>query len=279
MNNLFVVVFLSLAIPALAQPKARNVRHEMTLLKNALTEHHVEPRKIDNAFSESLFEKIFDDLDPGRVVFTASDIASLGHFRTQLDDEINGGTTRFLDQLKILYRSGLERSERLITSTIASLEWEKTENYEQEAEWVADEDELTDRHRQWLKFQVLDRLMEVMGRDTIVTPDFFEKNIAQAKIYVEQQTLRPIRRLLKDANVYDSEVSNAFLHAIATVFDPHSDFFSASQYDEFVAALSNKDYYFGFMLDEDENGNVVISALAPGGSAWKSGALHVSDVL
>ena len=279
MIKLLIVCFFLTILNAAAQPPPRNVKRELSLLKGVLTEHHIEPKKIDDAFSSLLFEKVLNDLDPKRIFFTASDIRSLGRFRNQLDDEVNGVTTGFLDELKSRYRAGLERSEKLISTTMASLDWQISEVYDPQVEWVADMQALADRHKQWLKYEVLERMMEVMRRDTIVPADFFQNNIAHVTTHVEQEVLRSVRRLLKNSETFENDVCDTFLHAMAGVFDPHSDFFSSSQYKTFVAALSDEDYYFGFVLEQDGNGNVVISALAPGGAAWKSGALHVSDVL
>jgi carboxyl-terminal processing protease len=84
---------------------------------------------------------------------------------------------------------------------------------------------------------------------------------------------------LRDAASYDDFVSTTFFQAISGVFDTHSAYFSPHDFQEFVGALSSEDFYFGFTLDEDDNGNIIISALAPGGAAWRSGALHVSDIV
>jgi carboxyl-terminal processing protease len=276
---LFIVCTVT-TFQAAAQPPGRNVSREIGLLKNTLIQQHVEPKAIDDSFSEDLFNKLLTDLDPDKMFFTEADVAWLAPFRTALDDQINGKETGFLNRLKERYRSGLERSEKLIETMLASpLDWKSDETFDPVAGWAQDESALSDRHRQWLKHQILDRLMDVMDRDTVVQADFFDQNIASATDYVQLTALRPVSRLLGNSATLDNELSTAFLQAITRVFDPHSDFFSSHDFQDFLASLSTEDFYFGFTLDEDEKGNIIISALAPGGAAWKSGALHVSDVL
>lgn len=265
---------------AIAQKIQRNVRQEITWLKTSLLNQHVAPRTIDDQFSTDLFMKVLEDLDPDRIFFTEKELALLRPFENSLDDEINGKGMAFLTTLKAQYRLGLERSEKLTTALLStSLDWKKNELYDPQTGWVGDEKELRDRHRQLLKYRVLDRLVEVGQRDSIETPEFFDTHVADAREFVLMKTLRPVKRLLSDAALYDGEISNLFLQAMAAVFDPHSTFLSTAEYGEFISSLSSEDYYFGFTLDEDENGNVVISALAPGGAAWRSGALHVSDII
>ena len=277
LSCLIFTVVVSMNISA--QKKARDFTQEIIWMRNALEKYHVEPRKINDELSADLFQKLLDELDPERIIFLAPEIVALEPFRNQLDEEMNGRSTRFLIQVKTAYKKGLERSEKLINATFtSSLDWNKNEMYAPDTTWLSDEVALAARHRQWLKYQVLDRLHELIERDT-ASAQFFERNVEGATRHVWQAALRPLKRLLSDPVVFDNEVSDVFLHSLAGVFDVHSDYFSIDEYDDFVGALSTEDYYFGFMLGEDGKGNVVITALAPGGPAWKSGALHVSDEL
>lgn len=273
---LLICVFLNVS----AQQKARNVEAEIGLLRNCLAKHHVQPRDINDSFSRDLFDQVIADLDPHKIYFTSADIKILEFFRNQLDDEVNGKATGFLTRLKEHYQEGLKRIERLTNVVIgSSLKWETSEVYDPEASRVQSEQELIDRHRQWMKDQILERLAELAQRGSVATPDFFSAYIARATAHVKLSALRPIKRLLDDPSRLDNEISNTFLKTMASVFDPHSGFLSISQYVDFVAALGTQDYHFGFVLGEDSKGRVIISALAPGGAAWKSGALHASDVL
>jgi carboxyl-terminal processing protease len=279
MKNIALLFFIVSVAPCAGQPKSRNVKQEITWLRNSLVQHHVAPKTIDDSFSSDLFDKVVADLDPHKVFFTQEDIHWLEPFRHLLDDEINGKSTGFLPRVEERYRSGLMRSERFINLILeAPIDWKKQETYDPDPQWVKDEQALAERHRQWLKYEILDRLSAMLDRDTVLKPDFFDRNIKAALVYVQRSTLQPITRLLQP-DVLKNEIATAFMEAMAGVFDPHSTFFSAHDYDDFVGSLSTEDYYFGFTLDENANGNIVISALAPGGAAWKSGDLHVSDVL
>ena len=280
MKRNLLISLIAICLTASAQQKPRNLKTETGLLRNSLLKHHVQPRAIDDSFSRDLFDKLIAGLDPEKIFFTTADITALEPFRDQLDDEVNGKTTGFLLRLKDRYRTGLSRTEKLIHAVCASsLTWEVSEVYDPEAPRVPSEKELMDRHRQWLKDQVLGRMEELMQRDSVPPADFFNENISAAITHVQATALRPVKRLLSDPVRFDNEISDAFLSTMASVFDPHSGFFSMAQYEDFVAALSAEDYYFGFVLGEDSRGRVVISALAPGGAAWKSGALRSSDVL
>lgn len=281
MKNLVILVGLLATLPASGQHKVRNIQQEVYLLKTVLSANHIQPRTIDDAFSEELFDKFVNDVDPDRLFFTQEDITWLGSHRKLLDDEIMGRGKGFFDHFKDRYRRSLIRSQKIVDSILStSPDFSKKELFDPDDETRASDGQmLLVRHRLWLKYSIAERLTELLERDSVISSDFFETHIMQAVSYVKKRTLRPIAKLLNDPARFNNEVSTAFLQAIANVHDPHSEFFSNHAYDDFIASLSTEDYYFGFSLDEDDKGNVMISGLAPGGPAWKSGDLHVSDVL
>lgn len=280
MSKFYHLLLLFSFFCASAQPQARNMKAEITWMKNSLLRAHVQPRAIDDQYSADLFDQIIESLDPDRIFFTGQDLAAIQSYRRSIDDEINTGNIRFLGVLKEQYRRGLQRSEKLINAMLeAPIDWGKKEMYEPEGGRAENDQILSDHCRRWLKHLVLERLSELMQRDTVFTAGFFQKHVNEAISYTRVSVLRPVIRLLNDPAAYDNEISDTFLRAMASVFDPHSTFLSRRAFDDFVASLSTEDYYFGFTLGEDARGNVIISALAPGSAAWKSGALHVSDML
>lgn len=281
MKNLIILFGLLAALAANGQHKARNIQPEIYSLKALLAANHIQPRTIDDAFSENLFEKFIEDMDPHKLFFTQEDIAWLGSHRKLLDDEIEGRGKGFFPRFQERYHSNLIRSQKIVDSILStSPDFRKKEFFNPDDETRSLDDQmLVERHRLWLKYSILERLTELLERDSVVSSVFFETNISQAVSYVRNSTLRPIAKLLNDAARFDHEVGTAFLQTIASVYDPHSEFFSNRDYDDFMASLSTEDYYFGFSLDEDDKGNVMISGMAPGGPAWKSGDLHVSDVV
>lgn len=273
-------LFLFTIPPCAGQDAGISARREIDLLRNSLAKNHVQPKVIDDVFSAALFDKIIKDLDPDRIYFSSADITALRTFRNLLDDEISGRETNFLHQLGDRFSLGLQRSQKLIVGLLDKpLTWDNHDMYSPEGDWAEEGEPLIARHRQWLKDQILNRMTELRQRDTVATADFFRDHLPQAVAYVRSASLRPIARALGNPAKFTNEILKAFLNGMAGMFDPHSTFFSAQEYEGFVAALSTEDYYYGFTLADDEKGNVVISALAPGGPAWKSGALHISDVV
>src|SRR5690349_3869081 len=109
MKTVFVttIVFLS-TFPAWAQP-ARNFSTEARQLKKTLLENHVEPKKIDDAYSFWVFGKMIEELDAERIYFNEGDIKTLSIYKDKIDDELNGTSWNFVPVITQLYKKNLER--------------------------------------------------------------------------------------------------------------------------------------------------------------------------
>jgi carboxyl-terminal processing protease len=85
--------------------------------------------------------------------------------------------------------------------------------------------------------------------------------------------------LLKTPELFKTELENDYLNTIAWCYDPHTSYMSISQKKDFDTHMSASEYSAGFELEENDKGDLTISFLQPGGSAWRSGQLHTGDQL
>jgi carboxyl-terminal processing protease len=90
---------------------------------------------------------------------------------------------------------------------------------------------------------------------------------------------RKIKRILEHPAGYENYMASLFCDALTTCYDPHTAFFSKTEWENFQSHLSTESFSFGLYLDENESGDIVISRLVPGGPAWKSNELHKDDVI
>ena len=96
---------------------------------------------------------------------------------------------------------------------------------------------------------------------------------------VKKAELKALKRIVDYPAGYAALVSETYLNAVATSFDPHTNYFSPQGKEEFQAELSTEAYFFGIVFGENEKGQIVIDKLTPGGAAWKSGEIHQGDEL
>jgi carboxyl-terminal processing protease len=93
---------------------------------------------------------------------------------------------------------------------------------------------------------------------------------------------RSIISLGQRAGGLQQSIADIYCKAIASCYDPHTEYFPLAEKENFESALGNDAYDFGFNTDDDDDenaGGVVISNLKPGSPAYKSGLLNKGDKL
>ncbi|MFK5923192.1 MAG: carboxy terminal-processing peptidase [Verrucomicrobiota bacterium] len=95
----------------------------------------------------------------------------------------------------------------------------------------------------------------------------------------KEKILKRYDRILKNVTENDAEdVAVMFIKAITRSYDPHSEYFSQSQYDNFRISMSKSLKGIGAMLSlDEESGAAEIQGLVVGGPAAKQGDLKIKD--
>jgi carboxyl-terminal processing protease len=260
----------------------RNFRNEAFQLRNVLEAKHVSPRPFDDRLSTDVFDMLLSQADPDHIYFNANDIAWLEPFRHLIDDEIEGNAPWvFLSRFRERFESALKRARANVeTMSLSALSLDAKEFYEPEPDgFAADEKALLNRQRLWLKSKILEKISLIALRDSIPCEKLAKDKQGEVIQKVKKAEGQTIDRFLNGKESLADQVGFMFFHAITLVFDPHTLYLSSADLKNFMGQLATEDYYFGFTLVENEAGELEIASLMPGGPAWKSGELHVSDIL
>jgi carboxyl-terminal processing protease len=253
------------------------------LITRMAAKYHVQPPLINDQFSENMFGQLFNLLDPQRVFITGTDIKALQTFKLQLDDEIKNKKTDFLGSLIPLYQKRLQMADTMIDAICKKpFNFWIAEAYtiEEDSSFPADEALMRVKLYKLMKKAVLDRLIL---SDTIRTlPAANQKKYIQAlepslRKKIQATFQRYIKRVLQSPGGIEQKVSTLYCQAVASCFDPHSAYMTASMKDDFESGLGKDPFQFGFQMEEDDNGNLVIDELKPGSPAYQSGRLNSGD--
>lgn len=255
-------------------------RNEMLirLLIQGLETNHYQPQNLDDTFSSNVFELYLKRIDYNKRFFLQSDLESLQKHRTQVDDEIKESRYDFFTDANTLFDLRLEQA-RLICERILAKPFDFTVAETLEADYknmpfAANEAELEERWRKFLKYQVLTR---IEGKEEGFGPQsetFAEKEAAArakvAKIYVDY-----FRRTSKmDLN----ERRSSYLNTIVNVYDPHTGYFPPADKANFDISMSGKLEGIGAQLQEAD-GFIKVSSIVPGSASARQGELKVGDVI
>lgn len=257
-------------------------QHAITLQRQMQLKHY-SPRQVDDSLSSSVFNSFIKQLDPQQDLFLADEYKTITTFRYAIDDELNGSSWKFLDLATGLYRKVLARADSLIKVILQKpVDFSTDENivFQKKTTPVFAKDikELQQKWNRWFKYVMLSNATSIAAADS--TNPSLKKVMTDNETVIREKIIKGQAKIFKELlnqEFFSTEVKETFFNAITTSFDPHSNFFSPKQQEDFQSELSTEEYSFGFDISETKEGKIKIDMLIPGGPAWKTGDIHKED--
>ncbi len=231
-----------------------------------LQEGHVTKPKIDEDISKRLFLRFLKDLDPGKMYLLAGDIDEFRKQETELGELLLKGDVGFA--YKVFGRLSQRIGQRLpvidelldAKHDFTVKEYLNTDNAK--AEYAKDSEELRERWRKRIKF---DLLLEKLGTKPL--PE------AEAKKKIHDR-YHGFARRMKQLDNYD--LLEIYLSALSASLDPHGAYMSPNMVEDFAISMQLRLEGIGALLRE-ENGQIILVETVPGGAAAKDGRLKPND--
>ncbi len=225
---------------------------------------HYSKLPLDDAMSQRLLRNYLDALDYNHLFFTKEDVdAFTQQWGTRLDDEILAGRTLAAHQIYDLFRKRAEERIAYARELLASeLNFEGEGSVEinrQKVPWPASEEEA---RRVW--------------RDRI-TSEVLQERLSKKKTEPLQAVGKRYDQFMRNLQEQSSEdVVKTFLLCLAQTYDPHSEYLSKNDLEQFSINMRLSLFGIGAKL-RSEDGYAKIWELVPGGPALKSGKIKVGD--
>jgi len=132
----------------------------------------------------------------------------------------------------------------------------------------------------WSK-QVEDQLLdEIMRRELIakIAKEQGKENPLENKLTPQEVIKNRYMRITKLYRERTSdEVVDLFLTALSLTYDPHTDYFSETEFEGFSRSISGSLIGIGALLSSEEDGTTKIEGIVNGGPADKQGQLALND--
>ncbi len=252
--------------------------HAWKITKNA-EKFHYQPKPLDDEFGLLVCNLTCDNLDPNGLYFTQEDILNLRKESKSISSDIPNQKSVFLTKVTEVYQSRLELVESLLKSfeTKTIVLKDETLKIENNHPFVASA-EFNQKWEKVLKARIL--------RDYVNKFDSVEISIAPNSVQIEETKQRILEtekekitsKKLQKGGI-SQKVGASYLKAIANAYDPHSEYFSVSEEEEFSNYLSKEVQAFGFTIELTETGEFEIIEISPGSSAWRSNLMNEEDVI
>jgi len=287
---LFILVFAGgfLAFKTINGSNDPNTPKEklLTAVGQLLRDEHYSPKPIDDAFSKLVFKKYLDELDGDKTTFLKSDIESLKKYETTIDEEINGKSEiEFTPAVDAIYNKRIPEVVSIYKEILSKpFNFSVNDSLVVDAEkqqYPASEEDRKEKWRKRLKYLTLERYVDLLDqREKSKVDSITKKTDAELEADARGKVLKATDRMYERIKVKltEDERFNMFVNTITNLMDPHTDYFPPVEKRNFDEQMSGHFYGIGAQLQE-QDGNIKIVSLIPGGPAWKSGELMANDII
>ncbi len=235
-----------------------------SLVAKIVPRYHINQVTIDDAVSEQLFNRYFDDLDPLKRYFVQSDIDEFAGKKTSLDDTVKVGNIDFAYNVFDRFRERLGERVTLAQELIdQDFDFTKEESMAIEPDdlaWATSDAEIRDRWRKQIKYDIL------------------QLKLADESLEEARERLHKRYRTIKLS--YDQmekiDILELYLTALTNCFDPHSSYMSPDTVEDFTIQMRLSLDGIGASL-RSEDGYTIVHQIIPGGAAAKDDRLQVGD--
>ena len=259
-----------------------------------LPQWHLSQHLLNDEIAGRALERYLSFLDYGRSYFRASDIAAFEQAATNLNRRLANGDLSFAyEAYDVLLARASNRLAFVEQVLQAGLDLNSTNTFvwkRTDAPWAADDADWDSLWRQMIQNQYVAHLVNrELAPATNGTPPAAgdppdtgpesedEVPPADLRLTPEEALLKSYRQYLTVLNDNRAEWPvERYLSAFAKAYDPHTEYMSASQTEDFEIGMQLSLVGIGARLTS-EDGAAKIDQLIPGGPAEKDGRLKAGD--
>ncbi|UMB60364.1 carboxy terminal-processing peptidase [Lutibacter sp. A80] len=258
----------------------------ITILNYVLTQWHYHPQDINDSFSENVYTKFIDNLDPTKRYFLQADIDEFSKYKKDIDDQIKKEDLSFFNLVFERFSQRTEESKayyKEILNSRFNFNIEDTLNVDYDAkQYAKNKNELILNWKKQLKFSALSKLYDKINDEN----DKFEKDSSYHKKSIETLEAEARKSTLENMDEYfmrldelnESDWFSTYINSISEEFDPHTNYYDPDAKKGFDQDISGKLEGIGARLQK-KNDYTKVSELVSGGPAWKQGELEAEDLI
>lgn len=276
------------------------------LLFDSLKQAHYSPQKLDDAFSEKVFD-LYINNGFNKQFLLQSDIDELSKYRLDIDDEIATQRHDFYTATQEIVNKRIKEKEDWSREILSQpLNYKIDEEYEADAKkmvYAKSNEELKKEWAKMLKYRVLFRLDEMLTKaekkdsalhasskkvaqvngNVVLPNDAPLPSIESGKLFDSLET-EARRKTLKEQEDWFKRLNkitardrfSEFANAFTGVYDPHTQYFAPKDKKKFDQGMSGQFEGIGARLSQ-KDGVLKVSEIIVGSPSHKQGELKQGD--
>lgn len=297
LNTLLLFIPLTSLVFCFNSPKNDDDKMStiMISVKNTLSYLHYSPKPINDAYSQEVYKHYFEMVDASKRYFMQSDMAEFAQHKTKLDDYLNQGDLRFY---KLTIDRLYDRVDQIdkITQDILSkpidLDEDETLVLEPKAKnYAANSAELATEWKKYIKYNILQEMETLTAKEEMQKEKKDSVQRFKLKDTIKLEILTPEAKRIRATQEVKELVTDSFrrlkkrnkmdwftvyMNAYTEVFDPHTNYYSPKNKEDFDTQFKGKIIGIGALIQE-KRGYLYLGALTIGAPAWKSKQLSEGD--
>ena len=255
----YLLFFASISTSLLSAPNYGTIAQYVA---NLIQNNHYSRTDFEDEVSEKFLESNLKFLDSNKLYFNKQDIDSFNKkYKTTLDDYIFEGSIQPATDIYNLYVERVTKRVEKIKATLDSKEFKfdsdrTVEKRRKDSDWANDEKACDQLWENILEGQLLEE--EIRKRRQTERAKELGKNLEdilgdESKESPKEKILKRYTRFMETLDKNDKEEAcNFFLSTLSQVYDPHSEYFSQSELENFQVNMQNKLVGIGALLQMDD---------------------------
>lgn len=297
LNRLLLFIPLTSLVFCFNTPKNDDEKMStiMISVKNTLSYLHYSPKPINDAYSQEVYKHYFEMVDNSKRYFLQSDMAEFAQHTTKLDDYLNQGDLRFykltidrlyqrVDEIDKITQDILNKPINLDEDETLVLEPKKKNNPANQAELAAE-------WKKYIKYNILQEMESLTAKEEMQKEKKDSVQKFNLKDTIKLEILTPEAKRIKATEEVKDLVTDTFrrfkkrnkmdwftvyMNAYTEVFDPHTNYYSPKNKEDFDTQFKGKVIGIGAVIQE-KKGFLYLGELTIGAPAWKSKQLSAGD--
>ena len=233
-------------------------------IKSLLSQYHYRKQRLNDSISNQIFSNYLSSLDHYKLYLLKHDIEYFKKYESELDNHIQSAQLDVAYQIFLKYRErALTRMKKVFKTIEKGFDFSTEEYYDPDAErkdWAKDESEMDLRWSKLLKMQALN--LKLAQKDSAKIIDILLKRYEQTERHIAQNN--------------SEDVYSLFINSFTSVFDPHTNYFSPMNSENFKINMSLSLEGIGARLQQQVEYTVIYEVIA-GGPASKTQGLNKDD--
>lgn len=267
----------------------------MVSVKNTLSYLHYSPKPINEAYSKDVYKHYFELVDPAKRYFLQSDMDEFSKHETKLGNYLNVGDLVFykLTTDRLYQRvDEIDKMTQEIFSKPINFEEDEVLILEPKLKKVpANKAEQYNEWKKYIKYNILQEIESMNSKEQAQKEKKDSVIAHKLKDTIKLQILSPQEKITKATEEVKDLVKETFtrfkkrkkmdwftvyMNAYTEVFDPHTNYYSPKDKEDFDSQFKGKVIGIGALIQE-KKGYLYLGDLTIGAPAWKSKKLSAGD--